>query len=72
MEPRDSDPGEIVSWEELTYCNALILQSIVELMSEKGLFGWKEVKEHVQKVQRESTGRRSEPEVMRRPRPGDR
>lgn len=71
MKPRDSDPEAVtVSCEELACSNALILQSLLELLSEKGVCDWNEVRERVQRLQRVSTGRRSAPEAIRRSRPG--
>jgi hypothetical protein len=71
MKPRDSDQEVVtVSCEQLACSNALILQSLLELLSEKGVCDWKEVQERVQRRQLESADKRSAWEVFRRPRSG--
>lgn len=43
-----------VSFEELAYSNTLIVQALVELLTEKGLLGNAEVMERVRKLRRET------------------
>jgi hypothetical protein len=43
-----------ISFEELAYSNMLIVQALVELLSEKGLLGNAEVMERVKKLRRET------------------
>lgn len=55
MKTQDSNPNRVtLSCQELAYCNTLVLESLVELLSEKGLVGWNEVQERVQKHKHES------------------
>ena len=43
-----------VSFEELVYSNMMIVQALVELLSEKGVLTQKEVMERVQKLKQET------------------
>jgi hypothetical protein len=55
--PQNSGPNHrAVSCAELAYANTLTLQAVVALLSEKGLFGWKEVFDRVQKLKGEAVG----------------
>jgi len=43
-----------VSFEELAYSNMLIIQALVEILTEKGLVGTKELTERVKRLRHES------------------
>jgi hypothetical protein len=53
VKPQDSNSTDVLSCEQLSYCNTLVLESIVEILSEKGLLDWKEVHEHVQRFKQQ-------------------
>lgn len=44
-----------VSFEELAYSNMIVVEALVELLTEKGLLSRKEIKERVKKLKRETT-----------------
>ena len=69
--PRDSDLNRLtVSFEELTCSNTLILQALMELLSEKGLFDWKEVLDRVEKFKKEPASKSPSRKEASPPEPG--
>lgn len=44
-----------VSFEELAYSNMIVVEALVELLTEKGLLSRAEIEERVKKLKRETT-----------------
>jgi len=44
-----------VSFEELAYSNMIVVEALVELLTEKGLLSRLEIEERVKKLKRETT-----------------
>jgi hypothetical protein len=58
--PQDSNAGRAtVSFEELAYSNMLIVQALVELLTEKGVLTQNEVTERVQRLKQETSTQRA-------------
>jgi hypothetical protein len=51
--PRESNTDDLsISFEALAYSNAVTLQAVVQLLSEKGFLDWNEVIDRVQENER--------------------
>lgn len=53
---QDPDSARMtVSFEELAYSNMIVVEALVELLTEKGLLSRAEIEERVKKLRRETT-----------------
>ena len=56
--------------ETLTYSNAVTLQAVVQLLSEKGVLDWKEVLDRVEKFKKEPASKSPSRKEASPPEPG--